>query len=52
MFKLNKILEPRSENDIKLHVKEVEKRRPQIEIENIGYNLASFDHFKVKYLQS
>ena len=41
---LNKFLELRSENDIELHVKEVEKRGTRIEIENSGYILAGFDH--------
>ena len=44
--KLNKLLELRSENDVELHVKEVEKRGTRIEIENSGYNLAGFDHCK------
>ena len=44
--KLNEILELRSQNDIGLHVKEVEKRGTRMEIENSGYNLAGFDHFK------
>ena len=43
---LNRILELSSENDFELHVKEVEKRGTQIEIENRGYNLAGFDFFK------
>ena len=47
---LNKLLELRSENDIELHVKEVEKRGTRIEIENSGYNLAGFDHFKSEIL--
>ena len=34
--KLNEILELRSENDIELHIKEVEKRGNRIEIENSG----------------
>ena len=33
---LNRILELSSENDFELHVKEVEKRGTQIEIENRG----------------
>ena len=41
--KLNKLTELRSENDTKLHVKEVEKRGTRIEIENSGYTLAGFD---------
>ena len=43
---LNNLLELTSENDIDLHVKEVEKRGTGTEIENSGYNLAGFDHFK------
>ena len=35
---LNKLLELGSENDIELHVVEIEKRSTQIEIENRGYN--------------
>ena len=35
---LNKFVELRSENDIELHVKEVEKRGIRLEIENSGYN--------------
>ena len=31
-------------------VEEVEKRGTQMEIENSGYNLAGFDHFKNKIL--
>ena len=34
--KLNKLLELRSENDIELHVKEVEKRGTRTELENSG----------------
>ena len=39
-------LEPRYQNDIELHVKEVEKKRTQIVIENRGYTLAGFDLFE------
>ena len=46
--KLNKLLELRSENNIELHVGEVEKRGTRIELENSGYNLACFDHFKIR----
>ena len=49
--KLIKLLELRSENDIELHIKESEKRSTRMEKEKSGYNLAGFDHFKVKYLQ-
>ena len=48
--KLNNLLELRSENDIELHVKEVEKRSIRIEIGSSGYNFASFDHFKSEIL--
>ena len=34
IYKLNIILELRSQNDIELHVREVEKRGTRIEIEN------------------
>ena len=43
---LNEMLELKSENDIELHVKEVEKRDTGIQIENSGYKLAGFDHLK------
>ena len=33
-----------------MHVKEVEKRGTQIEIDNSGYNFAGFDHFKSEIL--
>ena len=46
--KLNEILEIRYQNDIDLHVKEVEEGCTRMELENIGYNLASFDHFKIE----
>ena len=36
--KLNKFLELKSENDMEVHVKEVEKRGTRIEIRNSGYN--------------
>ena len=48
--KFKKSLEIRSGNDIDLHVNEIEKRGTRKEIENIGYNLAGFDHFKSKIL--
>ena len=44
--KLNKLLEPKSDDDIELYLKEVEKRGTRREIENTGYNLAGFDQFK------
>ena len=48
--KLNKLLELRSQNDMELHVKEVEKSGTRIEIGNSGYNSSSFDHFKREIL--
>ena len=44
--KLNTSLDLRSKNDVKLHVKEVEKRGTQTEGENSEDKLAGFDHFK------
>ena len=49
-YKINKLLELKSENDIQLHAKEVEKRGARIEIENSGYDLARFDHLKSEIL--
>ena len=46
--KLNKLLELRSEIDIELHDKEVEKESFRIEMENSGYNLSGFDYFKIE----
>ena len=43
--KLNEVLELRSQNDIELYVKEVEKRGTRIGIETSGYNLAGSNHF-------
>ena len=51
MDRPKELLELRSQNDIKLHVKEVEKRGTRKEIENSGYNLASFDHFNSEILE-
>ena len=48
--KLKELLKLRSANDIELHVKEVQRRGTRIEIENSGYNLTSFDHFKSEIL--
>ena len=48
--KLNNLLQFKSENDIELHVKEVEKRGTRIKIENSGYNSAGFDLFKGELL--
>ena len=42
----SKLLELRSEKDIELHVKEVEKRSNRTYIENNGYIFASLDHLK------
>ena len=44
--KLNKLIKIKSENDIDLHVKEVEKGGTRIEKGNSGYNSAGFDHFE------
>ena len=43
-------MELRSENDIELYVKDVEKRGARMEIENSGYKLAGFDPFKSEIL--
>ena len=48
--KLNKILEHRSPNDIKLQRKEVEKWCTLKEIEKSEYNSAGFNHFKIEEL--
>ena len=48
--KLNKLLELRSENDIELHDKEVEKESSRIQMENGGYKLSGFDYFKIEIL--
>ena len=48
--KLNEFLELRSNKVIELHVKECEERGTRTEIENSGYNLAGFDHFKSEIL--
>ena len=47
---LNRLLELRSKKDIELHLKEIEKRGTQIEVENRDYNLAAFDHLKSQIL--
>ena len=44
--KLRKFLELRSQSDIELHVKEMEKTGIRIEIQKSGYKLAGFDYFK------
>ena len=48
MNKLNKLFESRSENDIELHVKEVEKRGTRIEIRNKEYKPSDFDTRKIE----
>ena len=48
--KLNKLLALRSENDIELHNKEVEKRGTRKKLETIGLSLAGFDVFKSEIL--
>ena len=50
--RLIKLVELRSENDIELHVKEVEKRGIRLEIENSVYKLTELIIWKVKYLQN
>ena len=55
--KLNKLLELRSETDIELHVKDVEKRGTRIEIENSCHNLRDFVllrseiHLEIKWVK-
>ena len=44
--KLNIFLELRSGNYIELHVKEVELRGSRKEMEDSGYSLSGFDHYK------
>ena len=44
------MLEHKSGKYIELHVREVKKRGTRIEIENSGYDLAGFDHFKSEIL--
>ena len=48
--KLNGLLKLRSENDMELPVKEMEKGGFRIETESSGCNLADFDHFKSEIL--
>ena len=48
--KLNKLLEPKSENDIELRLKYVKKRGFRKEKTNSGYRLADFAHFKSENL--
>ena len=45
------MLDLRSQNDVDLHVKEVAKGGTRMEIENSGYKLANFDHFKSEILE-
>ena len=47
---LNNLLDLRSQNDVELHVQEVEKRGTRIKIEISGYSLAGYDHFKREIL--
>ena len=49
--RLKELSELPSQNDIDLIVKEVEKSKTQIEIENSVYNSAAFAHSKKNYLQ-
>ena len=46
IYKLQKLLQLRSENDIDLHVKEVEKRGNQIKIGDKSYKLSDLDSQK------
>ena len=46
------MLKLRSQNDIELHVKPVEKRGMRIERENSRCNLADFEHFKSEILDA
>ena len=48
--KLKETLELRSQSDIELHVKGIEKRGIRKEIQNSGYRLPSFDHFSSNIL--
>ena len=47
---LNEKLELKSQNDIELHVEEVEKRGTRIKRGNTGFILAGFGHFKSEIL--
>ena len=47
---LNKLLKPRSNDDIEILVKELEKRGTRIKLENSGYELEGFDHFESEIL--
>ena len=47
---LKEILQLRSQDVIDLLVEEVEKRVVWIKVENSGYKLTGFDHFKIKIL--
>ena len=47
---LDKLLEPSSETDNDIHVKEVEKRGTRIEKGNNGYISVGLDHFKCQRL--
>ena len=48
--RIQKYVDLRSQNGIDLHVKKVKYRKPRIETENSGFNLAGFDHFKSELL--
>ena len=48
--KINELVDPKTPNDIELHVKEFGKRGTWIEKENSGYNLTDFDHFTKEIL--
>ena len=43
---INRLKKVRSEDDIELHVKEVQKRGTRKEVEKSGHSLAAFDQFK------
>ena len=47
---LKELLELGSQNGIELHVKEVQRRGTRTEIDNRGFILAGFDHFKSEVL--
>ena len=48
--KLTELLEPKSEKENELHVKEVRRRVTRIELKKSGCILAGFDHFKSEIL--
>ena len=49
---LVKLIELRSETAFEIHVKEVEQRGTQIDIESSGCSLASFDFLKVEFFRT